>query len=87
MASSKSRLYEICAAKHWHPPSFECCEDGPGHKKLYAFKVTIEVQLEGSTTILECHGAPKSKKKMAEQHATEGALWYLMHLGIINGHN
>ncbi|XP_057479117.1 ribonuclease 3-like protein 1 [Actinidia eriantha] len=87
MASSKSRLYEICAAKHWQPPAFECCEDCPGDEKLYTFKVTVEVQLEGSTTILECHGAPQSKKKMAAQHAAEGALWYLMHLGIITGHN
>ncbi|PON80996.1 Double-stranded RNA-binding domain containing protein [Trema orientale] len=31
----KSMLHEICAAKRWKPPLFECCEEGgPSHMKL-----------------------------------------------------
>lgn len=34
-ATAKSRLYEICTANCWKPPSFECCkEEGPSHLKL-----------------------------------------------------
>ncbi|KAH7865787.1 hypothetical protein Vadar_011177 [Vaccinium darrowii] len=74
MASSKSRLYEICAANRWKPPSFECYEEGPGHKRLFTFKVTVEVQSQDSTTDLECWGSPCLKKKTAAQEAAEGAL-------------
>ncbi|XAR67832.1 hypothetical protein NMG60_11002753 [Bertholletia excelsa] len=83
-SSSKSRLYEICVANHWDPPLFECSEnDGQGHRKLFTSKVTVELQLKDSTKILECRGAPQPRKKSAEQHAAEGALWYLRHLGYL----
>ncbi|KAL9462996.1 hypothetical protein AB3S75_000910 [Citrus x aurantiifolia] len=78
--SAKSKLLEICAANHWKPPLFDCCqEEGPCHRKLFTFKVTFEI--ESLNTILECFGAPQSKKKTAAEHAAEGALWYLERLG------
>ncbi|KAH9715595.1 hypothetical protein KPL71_021118 [Citrus sinensis] len=71
--SAKSKLLEICAANHWKPPLFDCCqEEGPCHRKLFTFKVTFEI--ESLNTILECFGAPQSKKKTAAEHAAEGAL-------------
>ncbi|XP_059642872.1 ribonuclease 3-like protein 1 [Cornus florida] len=80
--SSKSLLYEICATNYWNPPVFECCkEEGPDHMKLFTFKVTVEIT-EPSVTVLECFGAPQSKKKMAAEHAAEGALWCLKNLGF-----
>lgn len=33
--------------------------------------------------VLECFGAPRPKKKDAEEHAAEGALWYLKHDGFM----
>ncbi|XVE91230.1 hypothetical protein DITRI_Ditri20bG0137600 [Diplodiscus trichospermus] len=83
-ASAKSQLYEICAAKNWKLPVYECCkEEGPSHMKLFTFKVVVEIQ-EASTTILECFSDPRSKKKMAADHAAEGALWYLRHVGYFH---
>lgn len=33
--SAKSHLYEICAAKKWKSPLFECCkEEGPSHLRM-----------------------------------------------------
>lgn len=46
----------------------------------FTFKVTLEIQ-EASTTVLECFSAPQPKKKAAAEHAAEGALWYLKHIG------
>lgn len=34
----------------------------------------------GTTTVLECFGDPKRKKKAAAEHAAEAALWYLDHV-------
>ncbi|KAM4100561.1 hypothetical protein ACB094_05G077300 [Castanea mollissima] len=79
---SKSQLYEICAANCWKPPLFECCkEEGPSHAKMFTYKVIVEIK-EASTTVLECFGAPRMKKKEATEHAAEGALWYLKHIGF-----
>ncbi|XP_021298171.1 ribonuclease 3-like protein 1 [Herrania umbratica] len=79
--SAKSELHEICAANNWKLPLYECCkEEGPSHMKLFTFEVVVEIQ-NTSTTILECFSDPHSKKKMAAEHAAEGALWYLRHLG------
>ncbi|XP_058067534.1 endoribonuclease Dicer homolog 4-like isoform X3 [Magnolia sinica] len=79
--SARSCLYEICAANYWSPPSFECCQDeGPSHMKMFVYKVTVEVE-DATTTILECFGEPRSKKKSAAEHAAEGALWFLQHQG------
>ncbi|KAJ4718581.1 Dicer-like protein 4 [Melia azedarach] len=78
--SAKSKLLEVCVANNWKSPLFDCCkEEGPSHMKLYTFKVTLVIQ--SSNMILECFGAPQSKKKTAAEHAAEGALWYLKHLG------
>ncbi|XP_057968657.1 endoribonuclease Dicer homolog 1-like isoform X4 [Malania oleifera] len=78
---AKSHLYEICAANHWKPPSFECYkEEGPNHMKLFTFKVFVEME-EATIRILECFSAPRSKKKTAAAHAAEGALWFLKHKG------
>ncbi|KAK7820606.1 dicer-like protein 4, partial [Quercus suber] len=79
---SKSQLYEICAANYWKPPLFECCkEEGPSHAKMFTYKVIVEIK-EASTTVLECFGAPRLRKKEAAEHAAEGALWYLKHIGF-----
>lgn len=48
----------------------------------FTYKVTFEVP--GHTpTILECLSSPMPKKKAAAEHAAEGALWYLRHLGYL----
>ncbi|XP_029125346.1 uncharacterized protein LOC109789771 [Cajanus cajan] len=74
--TARSNLYEICAANHWKPPIFECCkEEGPSHKRMFTFKVIIEI--EASRNIIECYGAPHRRKKEAAEHAAEGALLYL----------
>ncbi|XP_030526272.2 ribonuclease 3-like protein 1 [Rhodamnia argentea] len=53
----------------------------PSHSRQFSFKVITEVKDESRVTILECFSAPRSKKNAAAQHAAEGALWYLKHLG------
>ncbi|KAJ7962785.1 Dicer-like protein 4-like [Quillaja saponaria] len=82
-ATARSHLYEICAANNWKPPLFECCkEEGPCHARMFTFKVIVEIEA-ASNIVLECFGAPCSKKKTAAEHAAEGALWYLKHLGYV----
>ncbi|KAG0494006.1 hypothetical protein HPP92_005000 [Vanilla planifolia] len=80
--SAKSQLLEICTANYWSPPLYECFEDeGACHQKMFTFKVIV--RMEGtSTTILESYSESKPRKKAAEQHAAEGALWYLKHHGF-----
>lgn len=46
----------------------------------FTYKVTVEVK-DATRTVLECFSGSKSKKKAAAEHAAEGALWYLQHLG------
>lgn len=46
----------------------------------FSFKVIVEIE-EASTKVLECFGGPQAKKKTAAEHAAEGALWYLKHVG------
>ncbi|KAG9456245.1 hypothetical protein H6P81_000753 [Aristolochia fimbriata] len=78
--SAKSRLYELCTAYCWKPPSFQCYkEEGEGLLKVFTFKVTVEA--EEPPIFVECYSLAKSKKKAAEEHAAEGALWYLRHIG------
>eukprot|EP00268_Persea_americana_P057377 TRINITY_DN6878_c0_g1_i10.p1 TRINITY_DN6878_c0_g1~~TRINITY_DN6878_c0_g1_i10.p1 ORF type:complete len:366 (-),score=69.61 TRINITY_DN6878_c0_g1_i10:205-1302(-) len=81
--SARSLLYEFCNANFRSQPLFECCkEEGLSHLKLFTYKVTFEVP--GHTpTILECLSSPMPKKKAAAEHAAEGALWYLRHLGYL----
>ncbi|XP_059635348.1 dicer-like protein 4 isoform X2 [Cornus florida] len=81
--SAKSRLYETCATNCWKPPLFECWKEmGPCHLKEFTFKVVVEIE-EASNMILECYGEPRAKKKDAAEHAAEGALWYLKHVGYL----
>ncbi|KAF7839616.1 dicer-like protein 4 isoform X1 [Senna tora] len=83
----RSRLYELCTANCWKPPSFECCkEEGPDHLKLFTYKVNLEIE-EGPDVILECVGAPQSKKKDAAELAAEGAFWYLKQEGYLLNDN
>ncbi|ESW22784.1 hypothetical protein PHAVU_005G180800 [Phaseolus vulgaris] len=78
--TARSNLYKTCAANHWKPPIFDCCiEEGPSHKRMFTFKVIIEIQASKNT--LECYGAPHRKKKEAADHAAEGALFYLQYIG------
>ncbi|XP_047169317.1 dicer-like protein 4 isoform X2 [Vigna umbellata] len=79
--TSRSRLYELCAAYCWKPPSFECCkEEGPAHLKQFTYKMTLEIE-EVPDTILEFVGEPRSKKKDAAESAAQGAFWYLQQEG------
>ncbi|XP_023928784.1 dicer-like protein 4 isoform X2 [Quercus suber] len=81
--TATSRLYEICAANCWKLPLFECCkEEGPSHLKLFTFKVVVKIE-DPEDVILECFGAPRSKKKDAKEHAAEGALWHLKNEGYL----
>ncbi|CAN4088566.1 unnamed protein product [Withania somnifera] len=79
--SARSHLYEICAVNRWGAPLFECCnEEGPDHRKLFTFKVIVEIRGPRRATI-ECMGNPHLKKKAAAENAAEGALWYLNQAG------
>ncbi|XP_030546666.1 dicer-like protein 4 [Rhodamnia argentea] len=83
-ASAKSHLYEICAANCWKRPEFECSkEEGPGHSKLFCFKVVVAIE-DSPGMVLECFSDPRATKKAAAEHAAEGALWYLRHEGYIH---
>ncbi|EXB67221.1 Ribonuclease 3-like protein 1 [Morus notabilis] len=82
---AKSDLHEICAANKWQPPLFEfCMDEGPSHMKTLTFKVMVEIREGSSSTVLECFSAPQSRKKSAVNHAAEGALWGLKHLGYFS---
>ncbi|KAK8962740.1 hypothetical protein KSP40_PGU006191 [Platanthera guangdongensis] len=81
--SAKSRLLEICAANYWSPPLFRCCnEEGPSHLRNFTFVVTVDV-VGPTCTILECYGESRPQKKAAQDHAAQGAVWYLERLGYI----
>ncbi|KAL6543544.1 endoribonuclease Dicer [Orobanche hederae] len=81
--SAKARLYEICAANCWIPPTFECCEEkGPGHLKEFIFKIMLEIE-EMPNHLFEFYGEPRARKKDAAEHAAQGALWLLKHEGYI----
>ncbi|PUZ70712.1 hypothetical protein GQ55_2G256100 [Panicum hallii var. hallii] len=73
---ARLRLPKICAAIGWKEPSFDFKEQGPPHSILFTCKVTV--RLEGLvSTVIECFGDPKPKKKAAQDHAAQGALWCL----------
>nr|CAD1825693.1 unnamed protein product [Ananas comosus var. bracteatus] len=80
--TARTKLFEICASNYWKAPLFELCQEGPVHGRMFTCKVTMEVDTI-TTTILECFSEPKRKKKAAREHAAEGALWYLEHLGTV----
>ncbi|KAH9654546.1 Dicer-like protein 4 [Citrus sinensis] len=80
--SARSRLYELCAANCWKPPTFDCCkEEGLSHLKLFTFRVIVEI--EAPEKIIECIGEPQAKKKGAAEHAAEGMLWCLEREGYL----
>nr|TKV91790.1 hypothetical protein SEVIR_9G121201v2 [Setaria viridis] len=77
---ARLRLPKICAAIGWKEPSFDFEEQGPPHNKLFTCKVTVH--LEGLVnTVMECFGDPKPKKKAAQDHAAQAALWCLERFG------
>ncbi|KAG2313679.1 hypothetical protein Bca4012_028204 [Brassica carinata] len=79
--SAKLVLHEMCISKRWKPPVYDCCNvDGPCHMRLFTYKVVVEVRDSSGTTVLECFGDPKRKKKAAAEHAAEAAVWYLDHV-------
>ncbi|CAN6939038.1 unnamed protein product, partial [Brassica oleracea var. botrytis] len=62
-------------AKHNLPSYFEITT------LVFTYKVVVEIKdSSGTTTVLECFGDPKRKKKAAAEHAAEAALWYLDHV-------
>lgn len=77
---ARLRLPKICAAIGWKEPSFDFEEQGPPHNKLFTCKVTVH--LEGLVnTVMECFSDPKPKKKAAQDHAAQAALWCLERFG------
>ncbi|GAU11988.1 hypothetical protein TSUD_196120 [Trifolium subterraneum] len=82
--NARSRLYELCAAYYWKPPSFECCkEEGPAHLKLFTCKATMEIE-EAPNMVFEFTGEPLPKKKDAADSAAEAAFWYLQQEGYLH---
>ncbi|KAL9242481.1 hypothetical protein vseg_016474 [Gypsophila vaccaria] len=81
--TAKAQLNEICMAKCWGPPSYECCqEQGPSHLKMFTFKVVVVIE-EAQLVMLECFGRPQAKKKVAADEAATAALWYLKNEGYM----
>ncbi|XP_047941505.1 dicer-like protein 4 isoform X2 [Salvia hispanica] len=81
--NARSYLNNICAAKHWSTPVFDCIkETGPHHIKQFVYKVQLQI-VGKLNEELECIGEPRLKKKDAAESAAEGALWYLKSKGHI----
>ncbi|KAF0911456.1 hypothetical protein E2562_008327 [Oryza meyeriana var. granulata] len=80
---SRLRLHKICSATHWKEPSYDFKEQGPSDLRLFTCKVTIHVDTV-TNTIVECISEPKRYKKAAQEHAAQGALWYLKIFGHAN---
>ncbi|XP_017241588.1 dicer-like protein 4 isoform X3 [Daucus carota subsp. sativus] len=75
--SSKSQLFEICAANRWKPPIFVCCkETGASHLKEFTYKVIVKPD-SVEKCIIEAIGRPAGKKKEAAENAAKGAVWLL----------
>ncbi|KAL8152481.1 hypothetical protein V2J09_010241 [Rumex salicifolius] len=80
--TAKSLLHEVCLGNCWLPPVFECCnEQGPSHLRQFTYKVMLEI--DEANVEVECQGEPHLKKKVAAEHAAEGALWLLRKEGYI----
>lgn len=81
--TARSFLFELCAANYWKPPELELCkEEGPSHLRKYTYKVIVQTR-GTSATLLECYSDAKQQKKAAQEHAAQGALWYLEQLGYL----
>ncbi|KAL6846152.1 hypothetical protein ACP4OV_023600 [Aristida adscensionis] len=81
--SARSRLPKICTARGWKEPLYDFEEQGPPHNKLFKCKVTVHVDTIVNT-VMECSSDPKPRKQAAQEHAAQGALWYLAHCGHVN---
>ncbi|CAL5081452.1 unnamed protein product [Urochloa decumbens] len=80
---ARLKLPKLCVKIGWKIPSFDFEEQGPPHNKLFICKVTVHV--EGLVnTVMECFGDPKPKKKAAQEHAAQAALWCLERFGHAN---
>lgn len=76
-----ARLFEICATNNWVAPKFVLCKvDGLIHQRRFTYKVKVEIE-NISSTHLESFSEPRSQKTDAREHAAEGAIWLLKHLG------
>ncbi|XBJ03091.1 hypothetical protein VPH35_022331 [Triticum aestivum] len=81
--TAKSFLFEVCAVSYWIPPEFELCkEEGPSHLRRFTYKVTVQIR-GPSETLLECYSDAQLHKKAAQEHAAQGALWYLRQHGYL----
>ncbi|XP_078154356.1 uncharacterized protein LOC144549485 [Carex rostrata] len=79
--TAKLRLLDICSANKWNSPTYELCEVvGPNQNIMFKYKVTVLINTY-SLTVLDCFSAPNCEREAAQEHAAEGALWYLNHLG------
>lgn len=75
--SAKSRLYEICTANCWNPPVFICCkEEGASHLRVFTYRVIVKPDCLPKC-IIDATGRPATTKKVAAEHAAEGAVWLL----------
>ncbi|KAL6656010.1 hypothetical protein ACP70R_006836 [Stipagrostis hirtigluma subsp. patula] len=81
--SATLRLPRVCTAIGWKEPLYDFDEQGPPHNKLFRCRVTVHVDTIVNT-VLECFSDPKCQKKAAQEHAAQGALWYLKHCGHVN---
>ncbi|XP_042002405.1 dicer-like protein 4 isoform X1 [Salvia splendens] len=81
--NARSCLNNICAAKHWRTPVFDCIkETGLHHSKQFVYKVQLQIAGKLNEEV-ECIGEPRLKKKDAAESAAEGALWHLKNEGHI----
>ncbi|KAK1378826.1 Dicer-like protein 4 [Heracleum sosnowskyi] len=72
--SAKSLLNEICVANNWDPPVFVCCkEEGECQFKEFTYRVIVKPDCLPKCSI-DAMGRPARKKKVAAEHAAEGAI-------------
>lgn len=81
--NARSHLNNICTAKHWRTPVFNCLgESGPDHIKKFVYKVLVQIAGKQNEEFVFI-GEPRLKKKDAAESAAEGAVWYLQNEGYI----
>jgi hypothetical protein len=52
------------------------------NSRRFTYKVTVQIK-GPSETLLECYSDAKLQKKAAQEHAAQGALWYLKQDGYL----